>query len=67
MRFLDNDLAVASRYPANPNGSPAGITGLTSLDGRATIMMPQSGGAQENCTVRNTRSGAIFLGAPRLG
>jgi phosphoribosylformylglycinamidine synthase len=40
MRFLDNDLSVASRYPANPNGSPAGITGLCSLDGRATIMMP---------------------------
>tara|TARA_R110001592_G_scaffold363248_3_gene682138 strand:+ start:38458 stop:42354 length:3897 start_codon:yes stop_codon:yes gene_type:complete len=40
MRFLDNDLSVASRYPANPNGSPAGITGLTSEDGRATIMMP---------------------------
>jgi phosphoribosylformylglycinamidine synthase len=40
LRFLGNDLAVASRYPANPNGSPAGMTGLTSLDGRATIMMP---------------------------
>ncbi len=40
MRFLDNDLAVATGYPANPNGSPGGITGLTSLDGRATIMMP---------------------------
>ncbi len=40
MRFLENDLSVASRYPANPNGSPAGITGLSSLDGRATIMMP---------------------------
>ena len=40
LRFLDNDLAVAAHYPANPNGSPAGITGLTSLDGRVTIMMP---------------------------
>ncbi|TGD73947.1 phosphoribosylformylglycinamidine synthase [Mangrovimicrobium sediminis] len=40
MRYIDNTLAVAARYPANPNGSPAGITGLTSLDGRATIMMP---------------------------
>jgi phosphoribosylformylglycinamidine synthase len=40
LRFLENDQSVASRYPANPNGSPAGITGLTSLDGRATIMMP---------------------------
>ena len=27
-------------YPSNPNGSPEGITGLTSMDGRATIMMP---------------------------
>lgn len=40
LRYLENDLSVASRYPANPNGSPAGITGLTSMDGRATIMMP---------------------------
>jgi phosphoribosylformylglycinamidine synthase len=40
LRYIDNDLAVASRYPANPNGSPQGITGLCSLDGRATIMMP---------------------------
>ncbi|EIC19556.1 phosphoribosylformylglycinamidine synthase [Thiorhodovibrio frisius] len=30
----------ASRYPANPNGSPEGITALTSADGRVTIMMP---------------------------
>jgi phosphoribosylformylglycinamidine synthase len=27
-------------YPANPNGSPLGITGLCSDDGRFTIMMP---------------------------
>ncbi len=40
LRYLENDLSVAERYPANPNGSPNGITGLTSSDGRATIMMP---------------------------
>ncbi len=40
MRYVESDLAIAERYPANPNGSPNGITGLTSLDGRATIMMP---------------------------
>ncbi|MEM9254549.1 MAG: phosphoribosylformylglycinamidine synthase [Pseudomonadota bacterium] len=40
IRFLENNLSVASAYPANPNGSPAGITSLTSEDGRATIMMP---------------------------
>ena len=40
VQFTDNQGAVASIYPLNPNGSPEGITGLTSLDGRATIMMP---------------------------
>jgi len=40
LRFVDNRGNVAERYPANPNGSPGGITGLTSDDGRVTIMMP---------------------------
>ena len=40
MRFLENNLEIASQYPANPNGSPDGITGVTSADGRATLMMP---------------------------
>ena len=40
LRFVDNRGAVATRYPANPNGSPHGIAGLTSRDGRVTIMMP---------------------------
>jgi phosphoribosylformylglycinamidine synthase len=40
LRYIENDGAVAERYPANPNGSPQGITGLTSADGRVTIMMP---------------------------
>jgi phosphoribosylformylglycinamidine synthase len=39
-RFVDNRGAVATRYPANPNGSPAGITSVTTPDGRATILMP---------------------------
>jgi phosphoribosylformylglycinamidine synthase len=40
LRFVDGNGRVASRYPENPNGSPLGITGLSSLDGRATILMP---------------------------
>ena len=40
LRYVENDGAVASAYPANPNGSPLGITGLTTTDGRVTIMMP---------------------------
>jgi phosphoribosylformylglycinamidine synthase len=40
LRWVDNHGRVATAYPANPNGSPAGITGLTTADGRATILMP---------------------------
>jgi len=31
---------VATHYPANPNGSPDGIAGVTSRDGRVTLLMP---------------------------
>jgi phosphoribosylformylglycinamidine synthase len=40
LQYVDNYGAVTQNYPANPNGSPLGIAGLTSSDGRATIMMP---------------------------
>ncbi len=40
LRFISNAGEVAVRYPANPNGSPAGITAVTTLDGRVTAMMP---------------------------
>jgi phosphoribosylformylglycinamidine synthase len=40
LRYLDNYKETTEVYPANPNGSPMGITGVTTVDGRATIMMP---------------------------
>lgn len=40
VRFVDNYGSVTTKYPFNPNGSPNGITGLTTTDGRVTIMMP---------------------------
>ncbi|RLT94522.1 phosphoribosylformylglycinamidine synthase [Ketobacter sp.] len=40
LRYVDNWGSVTETYPANPNGSPQGITGLTNADGRVTIMMP---------------------------
>jgi phosphoribosylformylglycinamidine synthase len=40
LRYVDGRGEVATRYPANPNGSPLGIAGLCSSDGRATILMP---------------------------
>jgi phosphoribosylformylglycinamidine synthase len=40
LRYIDNHGNPAQAYPANPNGSPAGVTGFTTADGRFTIMMP---------------------------
>ncbi|WP_269790100.1 phosphoribosylformylglycinamidine synthase [Stenotrophomonas sp. Iso1] len=40
LRYVDGDGRVAEQYPLNPNGSPDGITGLTTTDGRVTILMP---------------------------
>ena len=40
LRFVDNGGRPTETYPANPNGSPGGIAGLTSRDGRFTILMP---------------------------
>jgi phosphoribosylformylglycinamidine synthase len=39
-RFVDGNGNIATKYPANPNGSPGGIAALTTADGRFTIIMP---------------------------
>ena len=39
-RYVDNHHNSTEAYPMNPNGSPFGITSLTSEDGRSTILMP---------------------------
>jgi phosphoribosylformylglycinamidine synthase len=40
VQYVDNLGNPTTQYPNNPNGSPEGITGITSTDGRATVMMP---------------------------
>jgi phosphoribosylformylglycinamidine synthase len=40
LRYVDNYGNVTADYPANPNGSPGGICGLTTEDGRVSIIMP---------------------------
>jgi phosphoribosylformylglycinamidine synthase len=40
LRYVDNKGKATETYPLNPNGSPQGITGLTTPDGRFSIMMP---------------------------
>ena len=40
LRYVDGKHEYTERYPLNPNGSPFGINGLCSEDGRALVMMP---------------------------
>ncbi|KAK4227165.1 putative phosphoribosylformylglycinamidine synthase [Podospora fimiseda] len=40
IRYVDNRLEVTETYPFNPNGSPAGIAGVSSKGGRVLAMMP---------------------------
>ncbi|WP_426112717.1 phosphoribosylformylglycinamidine synthase [Massilia sp. PWRC2] len=42
MRFVDNHGAATEVYPFNPNGSPAGLTAVTTPDGRFSVMMPHA-------------------------
>ena len=40
LRFVDHRSEATERYPFNPNGSPSGITSVTTPDGRFTVLMP---------------------------
>ena len=40
LRYVEGDGTPAASYPANPNGSQDAVAGLTSDDGRVTILMP---------------------------
>ncbi|MDO4640977.1 MAG: phosphoribosylformylglycinamidine synthase [Neisseria sp.] len=40
LHYVDGLNQITESYPLNPNGSPQGIAGVTSADGRVTIMMP---------------------------
>ncbi len=48
LRFVDFRGDPATSYPANPNGSPGGLTGVTTPDGRFTAMMPHPERVQRN-------------------
>ncbi|TNF36209.1 MAG: phosphoribosylformylglycinamidine synthase [Gammaproteobacteria bacterium] len=76
MRYVDDKGMPTERYPLNPNGSPAGITGVTTHDGRVTIMMPHpervfrscqfswapSGWGEDSPWMRLFRNGRVWLG-----
>jgi phosphoribosylformylglycinamidine synthase len=42
LRFVDNRGEATEAYPFNPNGSPQGLTAVTTPDGRFTVMMPHA-------------------------
>jgi phosphoribosylformylglycinamidine synthase len=42
LRYVDNRGQATESYPFNPNGSPGGLTAVTTLDGRFTVMMPHA-------------------------
>jgi len=42
MRFVDHSGAATEAYPFNPNGSPDGLTAVTTSDGRFTVLMPHA-------------------------
>lgn len=52
LRFVDNYGKTTERYPYNPNGSPEGITGIRTPNGRVLAMMPHP----ERVTVLETNS-----------
>ena len=76
LRYVDNYGNATESYPANPNGSPLGITGLTNSDGRFTIMMPHpervfravqysdcpSGWGEDGPWLRMFRNARVWLG-----
>ncbi|HLB83686.1 MAG TPA: phosphoribosylformylglycinamidine synthase, partial [Steroidobacteraceae bacterium] len=75
LRYVDNHGRATESYPANPNGSPGGLTGLTSVDGRATILMPHpervfravqnswlpAGGGEDSGWMRFFRNARVWL------
>ncbi|MGQ0430355.1 MAG: phosphoribosylformylglycinamidine synthase [Gammaproteobacteria bacterium] len=76
MRFVDGRGGAATRYPANPNGSPQGAAGFTNEDGRVTIMMPHpervyraaqnswrpAGAGEDSGWMRIFRNARVWLG-----
>ncbi|MDF8265640.1 phosphoribosylformylglycinamidine synthase, partial [Luteipulveratus flavus] len=65
VRYVDGHGKVAEAYPANPNGSPDGLTAVTTPDGRFTAMMPHPERVQRNVQMSWT-SGPVEQESPWL-
>ncbi len=65
LRFVDGTGRPATAYPANPNGSPDGLTSVTTPDGRFTVLMPHPERVLRNVQMSWT-SGEISQPSPWL-
>lgn len=65
VRFVDGNGRPAGTYPANPNGSPDGLTAVTTIDGRFTAMMPHPERVARNAQLSWT-TGALDAPSPWL-
>jgi phosphoribosylformylglycinamidine synthase len=55
MRYVDHRGAATEAYPFNPNGSPGGLTAVTTADGRFTTLMPHAERVFRNLQMSWTR------------
>ncbi|AKT50357.1 phosphoribosylformylglycinamidine synthase [Arsenicicoccus sp. oral taxon 190] len=65
LRYVDGAGAPATTYPTNPNGSPGGLTAVTTPDGRFTAMMPHPERVQRNAQMSWT-DGPVDEASPWL-
>jgi phosphoribosylformylglycinamidine synthase len=65
MRFVDHAGRATEAYPLNPNGSPDGLTSVTTADGRFTVLMPHPERVFRNVQMSWT-SGAVSEQSPWL-
>ena len=66
MRFVDGHGAPTGAYPANPNGSPAGLTAVTTADGRFTALMPHPERVVRHVQMSYAAGGDVSAASPWL-
>ncbi len=66
LRFVDHHGQPTEAYPMNPNGSPQGLTGVTTADGRFTALMPHPERVFRNAQLSWAAGGDLALPSPWL-
>jgi phosphoribosylformylglycinamidine synthase len=64
MRFIDHHGRPTEAYPANPNGSPDGLTAVTTADGRFTVLMPHAERVFRNVQMSFAAGGDVSAPSP---